>query len=69
MDKLLHSELLNDYRFKLLMHDLEKISPIVPRYDPQTNNIEAMKFGSARQQMYEAMMAVIRPSFNDNMSK
>lgn len=68
MDKLLHQELVNDYRFKMILADIQKLSPIVPHYDPKIDNIELMKYHSARQQMFQTIVTALNP-FNDKVDK
>ena len=61
MDKLLHRELLADYRMKMLMEDIAKRKPLMPNYDPKSNNIEELKYASAQQQVFETLMVIINP--------
>ena len=44
-----------------LIAELEKLRPIIPNYDYNTNNIEEMKYKSARLSMFESMMSIINP--------
>lgn len=47
--------------FQMLLTELKKIRPIVPQYDPKSNNIEEMKAQSCKQQSHDTLMSIIDP--------
>jgi len=63
MDRKLLSNLYETTEFRLLVKELKAMRPLVPAYDPSSvNNVEMMKFQSAKQQEYDALMSIICPS-------
>jgi len=47
--------------FQMLVKELNGFRPIVPSYDPKTDNTRDMAFHSTRQQMFDTIMSVINP--------
>lgn len=47
--------------YRDIVGEIEKLAPIVPDYSPDDNNVETMKFESARKQMHALVMKVIKP--------
>ena len=59
--KTAHPELMPNQHYQDLVFNLKSIAPTVPPYDPKSDNIEQMKFESARLEMYKFMMRIINP--------
>jgi hypothetical protein len=58
-----HLTVLSQYpEFEILKREIAATRPLVPPYDPKTNNVEDMKFQSAKLQMFETIFRIISPS-------
>lgn len=54
-------ELKGNHHFRVVLGAIESIRPLVPDYDPTTNNVEEIKFRSAQKQLHDLVMAILRP--------
>ncbi len=62
MDKKLLSNLYETVEFQMLVKELKGMRPLIPAYDPNAaNNVEMMKFQSAKQQQHDVLMSIICP--------
>ena len=55
------AELWQNPRYRSLIEDLKKRRPVVPYFDPKTNNVEELKAASAAQKWHDVLMAIINP--------
>ena len=53
-------DLLQNVTYQRLLTVVERLKPHVPIYDPKGNNIEEMKFMSAKLQHHEAIMKLLK---------
>ena len=54
-------DLWGNHWYRVVVAEIEARAPIVPAYDPQENNIEQIKFGSAQKQLHDLVMAILKP--------
>lgn len=55
------AELWQHPRYKHVIEELKKRRPVVPYFDPKTNNVEELKAASAQQKWHDVIMAIINP--------
>jgi hypothetical protein len=49
----------HSHEFRTVHAELIKLRPVIPVYNPDADNIEKMKFESARQQMFDTILTLI----------
>jgi hypothetical protein len=59
--KVAHPELFQNQHYLDLLSKVEALRPMVPAYDPRSDNVEQMKYESARLEMFKLMMRIIKP--------
>ncbi len=62
-----HPELFQNQHYQVLLEDLKTLRPTIPPYDPKSNNIEQMKYESARLEMFNLFMRIINPAETKNV--
>ena len=56
----LAKDLLPNATYQALLRELQKLEPYVPPYDPEKNNVEAIKFRSAQHQIFTNLINFMR---------
>lgn len=55
------AELWASAHYRDVVAEIEAVRPLVPDYAPETNNVEEMKFNSAKKQMHDLVLAILKP--------
>lgn len=55
------ADLWSSAHYRDVVAEIEAVVPLIPPFDPNENNVEAMKFASAQKQLHDLVMAILKP--------
>lgn len=59
------NELMLNPCYQAVIHDLKHRRPVIPHWDPATNNIGQMQQKSAQQEWHDLILAILNPQGDD----
>lgn len=62
----LNAELWQSPLYRQIVDKIEALRPLVPDYDPKADNTDQWKFESAKKQMHDLVLKILKPE-NSNV--